>query len=38
MMKIQTNEYDLQAKTYPNICTQKPHNDRKYKDYVYGRC
>ena len=29
---VQTNEYDLQAKTYPNICTHhKLHNNNENK-------
>ena len=33
---VQTNEYDLQAKTYPNICTHhKLHNDNENKFPVF---
>ena len=33
---VQTNEYDLQAKTYPNICIHhKLHNDNENKFSVF---
>ena len=36
---VQTNEYDLQAKTYPTICTHhKLHNNNKNKFPVFPEC
>ena len=36
---VQTNEYDLQAKTYPNICTHhKLHNTNENKFPVFPEC
>ena len=36
---VQTNEYDLQAKTYPTVCTHhKVHNTNENKFPVFLEC